>query len=299
MKNIRILLRNFRDGFKNVFRNFSLSFASISCITITLLVVAVALVGSFNVENFTKLISDDFTIVAFVKNDADKEDEEKIEAKLEKMGNIESITFVSKIDTKKEMMDSSETFKGIMSAWEDDENPLSDAYQIKVKDIEKIEKTADKIKKIDNIEIVKYGEGMVDSMVSIFDIIEKILIVIVVALIVVTAFLIVNTIKITIFSRQEDIEIKRLVGASNFSIKQPFVIEGLIIGFLGSIIPIIVTIYGYNYLYNYTGGVIFSQFIKLIKPFPFVFYTSICLLVIGVVVGMIGSRRAVSKYLKI
>jgi cell division transport system permease protein len=299
MKYIRILLRNFRDGFKNVFRNFSLSLASISCITITLLVVAVALVGSLNVENFTKLISDDFTIVAFVKNDADKDDEEKIEEKLNKIGNIESITFVSKIDTKKEMMDSSETFKSIMSAWDDDENPLSDAYQIKVKDIEKIEKTAEKIKKIDDIDIVKYGEGMVDSMVSIFNLIKKILIVIVVALVVVTAFLIVNTIKITIFSRQEDIEIKRLVGASNFSIKQPFVIEGLIIGVLGSIIPIIATIYGYNYLYNYTGGVIFSQFIKLIKPFPFVFYASIVLLVIGVVVGMIGSRRAVSKYLKI
>ena len=299
MKNVRILGRNFRDGFKNVFRNFSLSFASISCITITLLVVAVALIGSLNVENFTKLISDDFTIVAFVKNDTSTEDEEKIEAKLNKIGNIESITFVSKADTKKEMMESSETFKGIMSAWEEEENPLSDAYQIKVKDIEKIEKTADKIKKIDNIEIVKYGEGMVDSMVSIFDLIKKVLIVIVIALVIVTAFLIVNTIKITIFSRQKEIEIKRLVGASNFSIKQPFVIEGLIIGLLGSIVPIIATIYGYNYLYNYTGGVIFSQFIKLIKPFPFVFYASIVLLAIGVIVGMIGSRRAVSKYLKI
>ena len=147
MKNVRILGRNFRDGFKNVFRNFSLSFASISCITITLLVVAVALIGSLNVENFTKLISDDFTIVAFVKNDASTEDEEKIEAKLNKIGNIESITFVSKADTKKEMMESSETFRSIMSAWEEEENPLSDAYQIKVKDIEKIEKTAEKIKK--------------------------------------------------------------------------------------------------------------------------------------------------------
>ncbi|MBR2603878.1 MAG: permease-like cell division protein FtsX [Bacilli bacterium] len=299
MKNLRIIGRNFRDGFKNVFRNFSLSFASISCITITLIVVAVALVGSLNVENFTKQISDDFTIVAFVKNDADKEAEEKIEAKLDKIGNIDTVTFVSKKDTKQEMMDSSETFKNIMSAWDEDENPLSDAYQIKVKDIEKIEKTAEKIKAIENIEIVKYGEGMVDSMVSIFNLVKKILIVLVIALVVVTAFLIVNTIKITIFSRQQDIEIKRLVGASNFSIKQPFVIEGLLIGLLGSIVPIIVTIYGYNYLYNYTGGVIFSQFIRLIKPFPFVFYASVVLLVIGVVVGMIGSNRAVKKYLKI
>ena len=287
MKIVRIILRNFRDGLKNVFRNFSLSFASVSCITITLLVVAIALVGSLNVENFTKLISDDFTVVAFIKNDATEEEEETIKEELDKLDNVESITFTSKEDTKKEMMESSETFKGIMSAWDEGENPLSDTYLVKVKDLEKIEKTANKIKKIEGIEIVKYGEGMVDSMVSIFDIVKKVLIVLVVALVIVTAFLIVNTIKITIFSRQTDIEIKRLVGASNFSIKQPFVIEGLIIGILGSIVPIIVTIYGYNYLYNFTGGVIFSQFIKLIKPFPFVFYASLCLLGIGVVVGMI------------
>jgi cell division transport system permease protein len=299
MKNIRILIRNIRDGLKNVFRNFSLSLASISCITVTLLLVSVAIIGSLNVENFTKLISDDFTIVAFVENKADKEKEEKILKEINKLSNIESVTYTSKKDVAKEMMDSSETFKSIISSWSEEENPLSDTYSIKVKDLDKIEKTAEKIKKIDGVEIVKYGEGMVDSMVSIFDIVKKILIVIVIGLVIVTAFLIANTIKITIFSRQEEIEIKRLVGASNFSIKQPFAIEGLIIGILGSIIPILVTIYGYAFLYEKTGGKIFSQFIRLVKPFPFVINISIVLLIIGAVVGMIGSNRAVRKYLKI
>jgi cell division transport system permease protein len=299
MKNIRILLRNIRDGFKNVFRNLSLSVASISCITVTLLLVSVAIIGSLNVENFTKLISDDFTIVAFIENKADEEKEEKILKEIKKLSNIDTITYTSKKDVAKEMKESSETFNSIISSWNEDENPLSDTYSIKVKDLDKIEKTAEKIKKIDGIEIVKYGEGMVDSMVSIFDIIKKILIVIVAGLVIVTAFLITNTIKITIFSRQEEIEIKRLVGASNLSIKQPFAIEGLIIGILGSIIPILATIYGYSFLYEKTGGKIFSQFIRLVKPFPFVLNISIVLLIIGAVVGMIGSNRAVRKYLKI
>ena len=299
MKNIRILLRNIRDGLKNVFRNFSLSLASISCITVTLLLVSVAIIGSLNVENFTKLISDDFTIVAFVENKADEEKEEKILKEINKLSNIDTVTYTSKKAVAKEMMDSSETFKSIISTWDEDENPLSDTYSIKVKDLDKIEKTAEKIKKIDGVEIVKYGEGMVDSMVSIFNIVKRVLIIIVVGLVVVTAFLIANTIKITIFSRQEEIEIKRLVGASNLSIKQPFAIEGLIIGILGSIIPILVTIYGYSFLYEKTGGKIFSQFIRLVKPFPFVINISIVLLIIGAVVGMIGSNRAVRKYLKI
>lgn len=299
MKIIRILGRNIRDGFKNVFRNISLSIASISCITVTLIIVAASIVGSWNVENFTNLIRDDFTIVAFVNNKTSQEDEEKIKAQIEKIKNVESIEFISKKDIMEEMKQSSDTLNTVMSSWGESENPLDDTYQIRVKNDEKISKTAEKIKKIENIDKVSYGEGMVDSMISIFKIIKNILIVIVIALVVVTAFLIVNTIKITIFSRQEEIEIKRLVGASNFSIKQPFVIEGLIIGILGSIIPMIVTIYGYSYLYDKTGGKIFSQFIKLVKPFPFSIYVSLILLAIGVLVGMYGSNRAVRKYLKI
>lgn len=299
MKNIRILLRNIRDGLKNVVRNFSLSLASISCITVTLLLVAVAMVGSLNVENFTKIIRDDFTIVTYIKTDADEEKIKEIKNNIDSLKNIESVTFDSKTDVANRMKEESEVFNNIMSSWSESENPLYDTYLVKVKDSEKISKTAESIKKIDGVEMVKYGEGMIDSLISIFKIIEKILIIIVVSLIVVTAFLIINTIKITIFSRQEEIEIKRLVGASNTSIKQPFVIEGLLIGLIGSVLPILVTIYGYVALYDKTGGKIFSQFIKLVEPFPFVFMVSGVLVVIGIIVGMIGSSSAVRKYLKI
>lgn len=299
MKNIRILVRNIRDGLKNVIRNFSLSLASISCITVTLLIVAVAIIGSLNVENFTKIIRDDFTIVVYMNNDCDEEKEQKIKDQINKLANIESITFNSKEDIANNMKEESEIFDTIISSWSESENPLYDTYLVKVNDSEKISNVAKNIEKIEGVVIVKYGEGMIESLLSIFNIIEKILIVIVLGLVIVTAFLIVNTIKITIFSRQEEIEIKRLVGASNLSIKQPFVIEGLFIGIIGSIIPVLITIYGYSALYTKTGGKIFSQFIKLVEPFPFVFFISLLLVAIGVVVGMYGSSRAVRKYLKI
>ena len=299
MRNIRILLKNIRDGFRNVFRNFSLSVASVSCIVVTLLIVAVAMIGSYNVENFANIIKDDFTIVVYMDNKLDKEAEEDIKSNIDTLSNIESITFNSKKDIAEDMKKEDPIFDTIISSWGESENPLYDTYLVKVKNSEKLSKTAKQIEKIEGVVIVKYGEGMIESLLSIFKIVEKILIVLVISLILVTAFLIVNTIKITIFSRQEEIEIKRLVGASNFSIKQPFVIEGLFIGIIGSILPILATIYGYNFLYNKTGGVIFSKFITLVKPFPFVFYISGILLVIGIIVGMFGSSKAVRKYLKI
>jgi len=91
----------------------------------------------------------------------------------------------------------------------------------------------------------------------------------------------------------------RLVGASNITVKFPFIIEGLVLGIIGSIIPIVATIWGYTALYEYFGGQLFSPIIKLVNPTPHIYTVSIILLIIGSIVGMIGSSRAVRKYLKI
>ena len=198
-----------------------------------------------------------------------------------------------------EMKSSSDVFKNLMEDWTEDENPLQSTYLVKVKDIEKIGETANQIKNIEGVSVVKYGEGMVEQLVTVFDMVRKISIVIVAALVVVTAFLITNTIKITIFSRKREIEIMRLVGASNLNIKIPFIFEGLLLGMLGSIVPICLTIYGYIALYDHFNGQLFSPFIQLMKPQPFVYFVSFIFLAIGVVVGMFGSLNAVRKHLKV
>ena len=91
----------------------------------------------------------------------------------------------------------------------------------------------------------------------------------------------------------------RLVGASNFTIKTPIIIEGMILGALGSIIPVIFTTYGYMAFYKHFDGYLFSKLILLIKPEPFIYTTSLAVVIIGILVGMIGSASAVKKYLKI
>ena len=299
MKSVRIIGRNIRDAFKGVFRNFSLSFASISCITITLIVVALSIILSQNVDNFTLLVEKDVTIVAFVDNDLEEKEINDIKNQISTISNIEKYEFKSKTDITKDMMNSSEVFDSIMKNWDDEENPIQNTYQIKVIDLTKIDETANRIKNIKGITLVKYGEGMVDQLISTFNFIHKICIGAVAALILVTAFLISNTIKITINSRKTEIGIMRLIGASNLNIRIPFIIEGLVLGLLGSIVPICVTIFGYKKLYLHFGGHLFSDFIKLINPEPFVYQTSGILLVIGILVGMFGSWRAVRKYLKI
>ena len=299
MKAVRILSRNIRDSFKSVFRNFSLSLASISCITITLIVVAISIVLSQNVNNFAENVEKDVTIVVFLDVDIKPEQKDDVEDLIKKMDEVDTYTYQSKMQIAEEMMESSDVFKNIMESWDEESSPLQSTFQVKVRNIENIGEVARKIKEFQHVSAVKYGEGMVEQLVSIFDIIKNISIGMVVALIIVTAFLIANTIKITIFSRKREIEIMRLVGASNINIKIPFVFEGLILGMFGALIPIIITTYGYVALYNRFDGQLFSPFIRLIKPEPFVYHVSGILLTIGILVGMFGSWRAVRKYLKI
>ncbi len=299
MKAFRIFGRNIRDAVKSVFRNFSLSLASISCITITLIVVSIAIILSYNVNDFAGSVEKDVTIVTFLDAGISDEQIDNVEKEIKKIEGIESYTFDDKMDISKEIMESDETFKTIMEGWTEENTPIQDTFLVKVVDIETIGDIAKKLEKIENVESVKYGEGMVEQLVSVFDVIRNISFGVVIALILVTAFLITNTIKITIFSRKREIEIMRLVGASNINIKIPFIFEGLFIGILGAIIPILVTTYGYITLYNHFDGKLFTSLISLVKPEPFVYIISLILLIIGILVGMFGSLRAVKKHLKI
>ena len=225
MKALRIISRNIRDAFKGVFRNFSLSLASISCITITLIVVVVSIILSYNVENFTGLVEKDVTIVAFLDNNLKEENIDTIKNEISSIKNVSKYEFISKQDITKDMMKSSDIFESIMKEWSDDENPIQNTFQIKVTNIKKIDDVAKQVKKIEGVTLVKYGEGMVEKLVSVFDIVHKVCIISVIALILVTAFLISNTIKITINSRQREISIMRLIGASNLNIRIPFIIS--------------------------------------------------------------------------
>lgn len=299
MKLFRILGRSIRDAFKSVFRNFSLSIASISCITITLLIVSISMILSYNIENIAVLIKKDFSIVVFLDNDITSEEISNVESEINKLDNIDSYVFESKDEVASSWKESSEMFESIIDSWDENENPLADTFSIKVKDINRIKETAQNIKNINKVSLVRYGEGIVEQLLSVLKVVEKFLIAIVVALVLVTIFLVSNTIKITIFSRRKEIEIMRLVGASNFNIKLPFIVEGLFLGFLGSLIPIIATIYGYSALHQYVSLENISPFLQLVTPSPFIYIVSLILLLIGTIVGMFGSSNSVRKYLKI
>lgn len=304
MKAIRIFRRNVGNAFKSIFRNFSLSVASITCTLITLIIVAISVAFSANINTFTKDLEKTLTIIAYVDKHATEEEISSVKSRLLEIRNIKSdeLLYKDKETIKEETLkntDKNSALYSIMKSWTKESNPLESEFVITVKDVTELSETATAIESIDKVTNVKYSESVVEKMIPVFDVIEKVTLVIMMGLLFVTILLICNTIKLTIFARRNEIEIMRLVGISNFVIKLPFVIEGLFLGILGSIIPIVASIWGYTLIYDKLEGYLFTNFIKMIEPFPFTIYLSIILLIVGTVVGMIGSYTTVRKYLKI
>lgn len=297
MKAFRVVSRSIRDSFKSVFRNFSLSMASVICITITLVLVALAIIVSVNVNHVTKTMEEELTIVAYVNSEASDSEVKDIENKIKNLNGVKNLVYKSKEEWRLEMKSYSETLEITLDYLET--NPLLDSFIVTVNDTNDLAPVAKEIRAISGIKNANYGEGMVEEIISVFDVIKTVTIVMVLSLIVVTAFLISNTIKLTIFSRRSEIEIMRFIGGSNIAIKLPFIFEGLLLGIIGSLVPIIVTIYGYIIAYEKLGGTVSFGVIELVKPMPFILYTALVLIIIGAIVGMFGSARAVRKYLKI
>ena len=302
MRIFRIIGRSIANAGKSIIRNFSLSMASITCTIITLVLVAIGFLISYNVNNITKDIEKEMTISVFIDKSATNEELTALSDKLKKIDNVKNVIFKSKEESKEEIQKENDDFSKLIGAFGDDENPFQDSYVIEVEDIKDINETATTIKNLDKVEKVKYGKDSVNYMIKVFDVVRKGTIILVIGLILVTTFLINNTIKITIFSRKNEIDIMRLVGTSNTVIKLPFLIEGFLIGLFGSIIPILITIFGYTFAYNeltISSPSNFMSLIKLSAPGTIIYRISLYLALIGTVVGMLASVKAVRKYLTI
>lgn len=280
---------------KSVIRHLAMTISSASAVTVTLILIMLFLLLAGNINGFTKNMEKSVQIhVTINKVKTDKETK-AIGEQIKGIQNVKKVTFSSKENELKEYMEyygeMFETFKG-------ENNPLKNAYIVEVTKGDYISKVAKEIRKIDGVDTAEFGGANAQNMIKAFDAIRYGGAVFIAALTLLAVFLISNTIKITIYARNREISIMRNVGATNWFIKMPFMIEGMIIGFMGSIIPVLLTIFGYGYIYNKTGGYLITKMFALKTPSPFAYQVSGILILSGMIVGLIGSFFAVNKYLR-
>lgn len=295
---IRTIRRHVRESLRSIARNGWMTFASVGAVTVTLLLVGVFFVIMMNLNNVATSIEEDVEIRVHIDVAANKEDQQVLRTQIEQIPEVKSVKFSSKEDELqgiiKSLGEEGEAFK----LFEQD-NPLNDVYIVKTKNPVDTMKTAKKIEKLEFAAKVKYGQGEVEKLFGFTKISRNVGLALIAGLLFTAIFLISNTIKITIVARRREIEIMRLVGATNAFIRWPFFIEGLWLGILGSILPIIVVGTGYFYVYDYLKPKLEDNFIQLLEFSPFIFQVSGLLLLMGALIGVWGSLMSVRKFLKV
>jgi cell division transport system permease protein len=295
-----MISRPIKEGFSGVGRHLAMAISSAIAVTITLLIISLFIIFSYNVQNFTKNIESSMEISVMVDyNYEDSAKEDVIQKSIEAIDGVKKVTYSNKDQEFQYYIDSfdDEKTKEAFEPFKDD-NPMHDAFYVEAASGDQITEIASEIQKIEGVAEVNYGGQSTVSMVDTMAMVRKIGGFLVIGLTLLAIFLIQNTIKLTISARKDEITIMRNVGATNSFIRSPFVIEGIIIGVLGSIIPIALTVWGYTTLYQQSGGILVSNMFKLVKPNPYIFYLAGILLGIGVVVGFVGSLLSVNRYLR-
>lgn len=295
---IRRFCKHVKEGFYGVGRHIGMALSSAVAVTITLTIIGLFLVLMTNLFAMTRSIEGNIAISALVAKGAEPS-KEVIKKEIEAIPGVGEVTYNTKDQefdyylesyVESDSKEFIETFR--------DENPFNDAFIVKVEDGTLLGSIKDEIAKIDGIESTYDGGVNTYTLISVLTNVRVIGGGLVLSLCVLAIYLVYNTIKITIAARKDEIWIMRNVGAKNGYIRAPFLVEGVIIGSLGAIIPILLTVFGYYYTYSSLGGSIFGAF-SLITPYPYTLYVAGVLLLIGVVVGFVGSYISVCKYLRL
>lgn len=295
---IRTIGRHAKESIKSIARNGWMTFASVSAVTVTLLLVGVFYCILMNLNQVAKSIEEDVKIKVLIDSTADKKQQSALEERIKAMPEVESIEFSPKEKELNQLINSFGEDGEIFKLYEQD-NPLFDAFIVTAKKPEDTLLVAKTIEKFEHVNRVNYGQGEIEKLFKIIKTSRNVGLALIIGLLFTAIFLISNTIKITIVSRRKEIEIMRLVGATNGFIRWPFFLEGLWLGILGSIIPIISIVTLYKYVYDYIEPKLHDHFIQIIDFYPFAYQISGILLLLGCLIGIWGSMMSVRKFLKI
>lgn len=282
-----------REGFRSIWSNRIMSIASICVLVSCLVLTGAAELISVNIEKEVDSVGKTNETTVYIKDGASDLEAVYIGKNLEKLDNITSVRFYPKEDAINEFKDSLP--EAVFENVNGDNNPLPDAYIIAMDDLSKYDQTIDAILKVDGVDSINNRSELARKLTDISNLVSYISLAIVVALTIISLFIIANTIRTTMYSRRFEISIMKSVGATNAFVRLPFVVEGMVFGFISAII-------GTGVLYVVYEGVMsaVNSFVKISTiPFSDVYLqVGGIFIVAGVVIGAFGSFISMRKYLK-
>ncbi|MGX7595304.1 permease-like cell division protein FtsX [Planococcus plakortidis] len=292
---IRTFGRHIKESFKSLGRNGWMTFASVSAVTVTLLLVGVFVMIMMNLNKVADDLENDVEIKVFVSLDAEEENIAELEEEISGLEGVESADFSTK---EEELTDLVLDFGEELSLFEQS-NPLFDVFYVKAIEPQQTEAVAKEISALEYIEDVEYGEGKIEKLFNFLNAGRNVGLVLILALLFTAMFLISNTIRITIVARRTEIEIMKLVGATNWFVRVPFILEGMWLGILGSIIPIGLVVLLYQKITEFAQPRLSGELFQLLEFSPFIYQVSTLILAMGVFIGIWGSFMSIRKFLRV
>ncbi|MGX7329741.1 permease-like cell division protein FtsX [Enterococcus bulliens] len=293
---IRTFFRHLTESIKSLRRNGWMSISAISAVTITLALLAVFAAIIMNAVKLADDMEKNVDVSVFVVTGANETDRKELEKELNAIDHVDKVTFSSKDEQLAKIKGS------YGKAWDlfEQDNPLHDVYIVSAVDPQYVKGITNEAKSLTKyVQDARYGDDLSDKIFSIAKGVRTWGLIGSLMLLFIAMFLISNTIRITIISRQREIQIMRLVGAKNGYIRWPFFLEGGWIGLLGAIVPVAIIVFGYQQFYYVANPVMMRSNYELVSPGSFILPAVLGVVVIGILIGSIGSVISMRRFLKI
>lgn len=294
---IRRFFYTLKQAFIQVFRNKAMSLASIFAITAMLLILGLFFVIVVNINTAASMIEQDYdSIEVFLLDETTEEQAEKLMEDMEDERGVDEVIYRSKDEAMAEMKARWGESGYLLDSLT--ENPLPNSIVIKISNLEDAEFIAKKAHTLEGIEDVKYYKETVDKLMRATNFIQMAAIIIMVFLIIVSIVVVSNTIKLTVFNRSREISIMKYVGATNWFIRGPFLVEGIIIGLFSAGVSLGVCAFAYSKIIDLIGNNLFAIMSTPMVPVEFMVVNMAWIFgALGVSIGACGSIISMRKFL--
>ncbi len=286
-----------KEGFGNIWKNQLMSLASIGTVVASLIIFGIFILFNSNVNYIGQQIQNQQVIKAFIDESMTEEQVEAIGQQIKAIENVEKCELETKAQALENFKEQLGEDNEVLLEGLEQDNPLRDSYIITAKDISHTEQIITQLELIEGIVNIKGEIEVVDLLQKVTNSIQMVSLGIMAVLVLISIFIISNTIKLTVFARRKEINIMKFVGATDWFIRWPFIVEGIIIGFIGAIFALILIGYGYNYTINfiYQNTMIFQlrSISSLLQGLTLIF------VLLGISIGTIGSAISIRKYLRV
>ena len=277
-------------------RNIWMTLASIFTVVLSLFILGFFSIVILNLNKMADTLESQVQISVYLKDDLSQEDIDETKETLSKIEGLEDIKFTTREEAMENFKERLGDQQFLLDAL-DDTNPLPDSFSLTVTSPQQVKTIADTAAALDSVESASYSQDIINHLFNLTHLIRLIGVALIILLTGAAIFIISNTIRLTVFARRKEIAIMKYVGATDWFIRWPFLLEGICLGFIGGGLA---TIFLYI-IYNQVTQEIYEAmaFFPLIPQHPFIDYISLAILVAGIIIGALGSTISLKRFLKV